>query len=311
MPANKTSNKGIGTKILKWIGIITAVISLVLGVREIVSMIRENTEQRERAAALKAEALQLASSGLYSKAWETMSLAVEADPDVGDTQVQLAMEWLRNVRISPGQKEQSFSEIVGKLLPVLHRAIDTTKREYSATVRAHIGWAGFLMFKEGNHTVNADNQFRTALQLDSTNLYAHAMYGFWMIYPGRRGGSLADANRHFRIALQKGENPGYVRHLMFAAYTNASSPESQAQIIRLADEIRKNHETMDFSERERIVTTAYFLYRREIMDEVGKVLPAKDHLETFLYLTEGIDLDAKPYLKDALLKLRTASGEQQ
>ena len=50
------------------------------------------------------------------------------------------------------------------------------------------------------------------------------------------------------------------------------------------------------------------MYRDEIMDAVGKVLTPKEHLETFVYLAEGIDANAKPYLKEALAKLRKAGG---
>lgn len=310
MADDKSPAQSIGGKILKSIGVITAIISIVLGTRQIVNIIQDNAARKNKAAELKAGALQLASSGLYSKAWETMSQAVEVDPDFREAQVELAMEWLREARTSPSQKERTFTEIVDKLVPVLHRALDTTRKQYSATVRAHIGWATFLLFKDGNRSVRVDDHFRNALQMDSINLYAHAMYGFWMLYPGHDGGSIEDANRHFVIALRNVQEKKYVRDLMFFAFRNMQRPEYQAQILKLVNEIRKNHETMERSQREKIVIEAYYMYRDEIMEEVGKVMTAKDHLETFTYLTQDIDVNARPYLNVALAKLRKVAATE-
>jgi Tfp pilus assembly protein PilF len=306
MQREKGSKKGVGKKLLKWIGIITAVISLVLGVRQVVSVVQDRAARKNKAAELRLEARRLSSSGYYSQAWQSISQAVELESDYRDAQVDIAMEWLRNVRLVSVRGEQTFTEIVEKLLPVLYRAIDTTRESYSASVLAHIGWANYLIFKEGDRGVKVDEQFRDALVLDSTNFYAHAMYGFWLLFPGHSGGSIDEANQHFAAALKNGKDTNYVRHLMFSAYRNGSEPEYQAQIIKLADEMRKNHETIERSERERILTGAYYMYRNEIMQEVGKVLSPKDHLETFLYLSQGIDVDAKPFLKEFLAKLRKA-----
>lgn len=299
----------IGAKVLKSIGVLTAVLSLVLGTRQIVNMIQENSARKSKAAELQAEARQLAASGLYSKAWETISRAAEMDASARPVQVALAMEWLRNVRIAPHQKEQSYAEIVNTLAPVLSRAaIDTSRREFAATVRAHIAWAGYLLFKEGDRSVNVDEQFREALRMDSTNHYANALYGFWLLYPGHEGMSITEANRHFAAALKSGQERKYVRRLMFAAYRNMQRADYQAQIIALANDMRKNNEPLERSERDRILTDAYYMYRDEIMEAVAKVLPPQEHLATFTFLTDGSDVAGKPYLKQALAALKKSAG---
>lgn len=301
----------VGAKVLKSIGVLTAVISLVLGTRQIVNMIQENSARKSKAAELQAEATQLAASGLYSKAWETISQAVEMGASARLMQVALAMEWLRNVRISPNQKEQSFAEIVNKLAPVLSRAaIDTSRREFAATVRAHIAWAGYLLFKEGDRSVKVDEQFTEALRLDSTNEYANALYGFWLLYPGHEGMSINEANRHFAAALKSGQERKYIRRLMFSAYRNMQRADYQAQIIALANDMRKNNEPLERSERERILTDAYFMYRTEIMEAVANVMTPKEHLATFTFLTDGIDVAAKPYLTQALTALKNSARNE-
>lgn len=293
--------------ILKWIGIITAVISLILGAREVMNIVLKNIADKKKAAELRIEARQLAISGLYSKAWESVSQAVELDADSREAQVGIAMEWLRNVHIPPGQKERTFTEIVEKLAPVLHLAVDTTRNEYAATVQAHIGYGMYLLFKEGNWGVNVENNFRTALQLDSTNVFANTMYGFWILYPGHGDQSIDDANRYFDAALRSGKERAYVRHMMHSAFGNASGPAYEAQIIRMANDMRTNHEELEREERLRILSRLYYPFPNENMEEIGKLLSAEDQLETFLYLTNGIKVEEKGYLKANLAALKTAA----
>jgi hypothetical protein len=302
-------SKSLVPKILKWIGIVTAVISLILGIREVINIVRENAERKSKAAELTNEARQLALSGLYSKAWDSITEATALDDGSRQVQVELAMEWLRNARIAPGQKERTFSEIVDKLAPVLHRALDTTKREYAATVQAHIGYATFLLFKEGNTAAKPDNHFRQALRWDSSNVFANVMYGFWILYPGHGDRSLEESKRYFDAALRTGKERGYVRRLMLAAYGNSSEAASAAQLVRMANDMRKNNESLERPERMSILSKAYWLNRGTIMQEVGKLLTPDEQLQTFLFLADGIEIDNNPYYKTAYEALKKAAQQ--
>lgn len=305
----KDKPPGIGAKILKTIGAITALISLVLGGRQIVSMVQESAAKKEKAERLNTEAQHLASSGNYSRAWQSISQAAELRSEYRDEQAEIAMEWLREIRISSDRGEKSFTEIVDKVLPVLYGEIDTTKREYSAKILAHIGWANYLKFKEGDYAVKVEEQYIKALSLDSTNLYAHAMFGHWILYPGHGEGSIDEANRHFALALKSGQDKKYVRDLIFAAFGNKQGVEYQAQIIKLVNDIRKSGETMGFADRKNILEHAYYPYRAQIVEKVNKLISAKDHLDTFVYLTEGMDINSWAYLEDAWGQLKNTGGE--
>lgn len=307
MAQETAGTKGMGGKVLKWIGIATAVISFTLGVRQVVILVQEHAARKREAAELSTEATRLSASGEYSQAWQAAGKAVELSPDYRNVQVDVALEWLRNARLPSNGGERSFAEITQKLVPVLFRAIDTTKKAYSSTIMAHIGWANYLMFKEGDWSVKVDDQFKSALTLDSTNSYAQAMYGFWMLYPGHDGGSIEEANRHFAASLRGGKDTAFCRYLRLCAYQNAAGPEYEAQIIYLANEMRKNNESLAREERVRILDGAYFMYRDEIMKQVAMILPAEEHLATFLYLAEGIDVDANRYFKEALANLRKSA----
>jgi hypothetical protein len=210
--------------------------------------------------------------------------------------------------VTSARGEKSFTEVVEKVSPALYQAIDTTRKTYAATVLAHIGWADYLLFRDGDQRVRVDDQFREALRLDSTNVYAHAMLGFWILFPGHDGGSLRQANEQFYAALRAGKETGYVRDLMIAAYDNAQTAESEAQIIKVANDMRKKNEQLDLSTRKRIMSGAYFMYRDEIMNEVGNLLSPAEHLETFLFLMEGMDVSDKPFITEALARVRKAAG---
>lgn len=290
--------------ILKWIGIITAVISLTLGVRQVITIVSERAARTRKAAELINQAQHLARSGFYSKAWESASAAAELDGSLREVQVDVAMEWLRNARIAPAQKEQSFTAIVNEVLPVLHAALDTTQKERAATIAAHIGYVAFLLAKEGNAGANPERHFREALNGDCANMFANVMYGFWLLYPGQGTGSLDDAERHFQAALRSGKERSYVRALMLAAFHNQPTAAAAARLVRLANDMRKNRESLDHANRMKILSKAYFLHRGVIMTEVSKLLPPGEHLQAFLYLSEGIGTSTNAYYKAALDSLQ-------
>ena len=308
MKKARTPANALGRKILKWIGIVSAVISLVLGVREVVTMIQDHIARRDAARGFMREARSLAASGNYARAEESAKQAVSLDPSQEAGEGEIAMDWLRNIRLKGTRREESFTDIAEQLLPVLYRAVDTTRPGPAADLFAHIGWADYLIYRDGDTGVRVDEQFQHALRLDSTNAYANAMEGFWMLYPGHPGGSLEEAELRFAAALKSGQHTAFVRELIIAAYLNVPSVACRARILRMVSTMRGTGDTLDLPERERILSESYFLYRNDIMTEASKVLTPQEHLDVFLTLTRGIDISAKPYLKQALRTLRAQAG---
>ena len=115
---------------------------------------------------------------------------------------------------------------------------------------------------------------------------------------------MAEANSQFENALRHGGDTVYVRSLTIAAYQNMPGASSRAQIIRLANTMRKGGEQIDISRRSDILADAYYLYRREILAQVAKILPADEHLKTLQYLTDGLDINERPYLWGILKTLK-------
>jgi tetratricopeptide (TPR) repeat protein len=247
-----------------------------------------------------------ADAGDYAGSWKLFEQALVLEPGsrvARSGQVRLAMEWLRHIRTT-GQ--QTFTEIVAKLLPVLYRGAATATGVQAADLLAHIGWANYLKYQEGIRGMEIDGQFKQALKVDPDNLYAHAMWGHWILW---QRGSLDEANSHFSAALKSGRDNGYVRLLKLSALLNTSERGYHPEILRLLNEMRQNHDTIELWLRGRIVNEIYYVHTGKEMDQLLASIPAKDNLETLRWLTQEIEIDQKVFLRIILARLTEATGD--
>jgi tetratricopeptide (TPR) repeat protein len=300
---------------LAWVGSITAVFSLIGGVYAGWVFLSGQLEKRRTIHRLLAEeAVQLGTSD-YESAWKTLDQAAKGDPDstrVRDAREDLAMDWLDNIGIL---REQTFSEIVDKLEPVLTAGAASAKSpQRQADLLAHLGWSYFLRSREATSSPDPATAYRDALERDSGNPYAHAMWGHWLLWNHK---NFADALAHFTAALAS-PRPGmhaYVRKMQLSALNNAETPEAHDELIRVANEIRKEHGEMD-PDRSHDVLNLYWEYVT-LTDEHSaaflRAVPAAEHLATFEWLVRQEDPSGseKPdhaYIHAALLE---AAGRRE
>ena len=90
-----------------------------------------------------------------------------------------------------------------------------------------------------------------------------------------------------------------------AALNGTARREADIERVRVADEMRRNHEPLDPAYRLEIVTGNYPRWGREAEPALLAALPAADHLATFRWLVEGRDLSMLP---DRILLPRAADG---
>ena len=86
-------------------------------------------------------------------------------------------------------------------------------RARRGSVGAH-GLGRFSAFAGRGGGLNPAAQYRRALEVDPSNVFAHTMLGFDVM---RSGGSIADARAHFARALMSSRHREYVRHMQIAA----------------------------------------------------------------------------------------------
>ncbi|SRR5216683_696919 len=112
----------------------------------------EEIRNRLNAARLQSE------SGDYEGAWKIVKQAEDlaADsPEIRQQQIQLAMLWLRNIRVTG---KTTFAQVVDQLLPCLYEGLTQAKGAAAADIYAHIGWGNFLKFREGVRGLDIEGQ---------------------------------------------------------------------------------------------------------------------------------------------------------
>jgi hypothetical protein len=252
------------------------------------SRLFERREQSQEVTVLLKQGQLQADSGNYASAWNLLEQAYaihSAAREVIDAQERLAMEWLDNARGS--QLTGSLKDIAEKVSPVLSRGAVAGKSERSADLLAHMGWGDFLRSREGVGGLDPTNAYRRAVEIDPGNVFAHTMWGFEIL---RKGGSLADANRHFAIALESKRKREYVRHMQIAALLWVTDPELESETIRVANAMRRGGETIPAGTAERSDTWKLWniYYSRLIFDhdkpQFLSALSPADHLATFRWL---------------------------
>lgn len=309
-------------RLLKWVGGITAILSLIFGLHQITQLVSDFRERQRHSAELyKLGKLQQGAAD-YEGAWVTFEQALKTAESGGQlakltgqlsedrrglrkAQEDLAMEWLENVHVRASEG-QTFSDVVDKLAPVVNRGAASASGARKADLLAHVGWVNFLKSRDGALKLDIDGKYREALQLDADNPFAHAMWGHWLIVNGNH---LAEAQQHFAAALKSGRERKFVRGLQLAALQWVGADENQIELIRVCNEMRKENDLLPEATRSRIFSSIYSTNRDTVLAKLDEILPADEHLATFQWLMQGIDTTKSNYQTFSLARLLEASGD--
>ncbi|MCM3903139.1 MAG: toll/interleukin-1 receptor domain-containing protein [Pyrinomonadaceae bacterium] len=261
----------------------------------------------------------------YAAAWQTYDQAVQhiaSRPmiqwfdrrvltEVTNARTDVVMQWLRDVHLPSGKK---WSEVVDPLLPTLDEGIVGSEGSRRAEILAHRGWADFLRARDGRADLKPEVYYQHAIDVDPTNAYAHAMWGHWILWTR---GSLNDADGHFRQALAGAEHRPYVRGMQLAALRNRQGDESDLAQVRVANEMRLAHETLDAPLRRRLHTIFYFKLRpnrepKEWLKQLASIVPAGELVATYQWLFDDKEflLSDEPLAPYYLGLLQEAAGDK-
>jgi hypothetical protein len=301
---------------LKWIAAITAVLTLVLGLNQVVRVFAEVGERQRQLEELRAVAERQREVGDFPAAWASLERAlVAADQgsflaklsgrldaprlELRAAQEDLAMAWLRDVRVPEGK---TFADVVDPLLAVVTRGSIDADGVREADLLAHLGWAYFLKSRDGSADIDPSRSYQQALAIDPDNPYAHAFWGHLIVW---QRGPTDEADRHFAAALASGRERDFVRRLQLAALRNHAAPAIELSLLRAVDEMRRNGEAVDAG-TSRYLFSIYFaaFNSDEYLQRMLAALPPRQHLETIraLYFGEEFDQGRVPR-RDALIAL--------
>lgn len=271
-------------KVFKWVGAITAVLSLLFGVQKLVQTVAENNDRQRQIEELSEVARTQQQAGDYAGAWGSLESALKSAEsggtlarmigqldaktlEVRSAREDLAMEWLRNIRVSGGQ---TFSDIVAKLLPSLSQGAASAQGARKADLLAHTGWAYFLRNRDSGGDTDPQRLYERALQADPSNPYAHAFSGHWLLWSR---GSAETAQQHFAAALASGREKPFVRTMQLAAYRNRGSDGDVPFVVVVAD-MMKNQESIGPGVRRDAASIIQHVCRGSGDDETARALKA-------------------------------------
>ncbi|NOT26868.1 MAG: toll/interleukin-1 receptor domain-containing protein [Acidobacteria bacterium] len=237
--------------------------------QEVDDLVRVADAQRER--------------GQLTDAIATLDRAVTLKADTSrakSLQEDVAMQWIRELWVESGQR---FADAMQPALTVLDRSAPFASGERQADLLAHLGWATYLRWRDGQRALDPAATYRKALAVDAGNPYANAMLGHWVLSYAQQPGGLEQARGLFRTAIDSGRATAVVRGLQLSALRNATTVENRLETIRVIDEMRRRNEAL----RPRDVSDAWSIYFFALGDSddltskaLLAVLPPTEHLLT-------------------------------
>jgi len=226
-------------------------------------------------------------AGDYAAAWDRYASGLTACPgsrEAAAGQERLAMAWLDNIRVTAGK--ETFTDIVGKVQPALSRAALGRDDRHAADALAHLGWGDFLRSRDGKGGLDPALYYQQALQRDPGNAYAHAFWGHYLM---ATGADTAAAKAHFDQALASSTQRAFVREMQIAAALWSRDPAREEDAVRIASEMRAQGESLPAIGGDSLASRLWNIYyarlvRGESKESFLGLLPAPDHLATFLWL---------------------------
>ena len=289
--------------IIALLGTGVAIYALTRGGRSPPADKAELAKKAKEIQVLLGDARVLANARNYAGAWKTVEQATSliSNPDEArKEQVDVAMAWLRRWRSAP---QAIFDLIDNKLAVCLEQAAARANGGRAADIHAHLGWANYLRKIEN---VPVEEEFKRAVQIDSTNPFAHAMWGYWSIAEAHQP---KEGKAHFESAFKSGREKEFVRQLQLDTWTRYQDSENSLELILVLDDMRKKGEERTLDSRQSLFSHAYANPDSEFLHRFKTVLPAAEHLATFQWLTEGFGNEENVTKDFFLAELTEAAGE--
>jgi len=277
--------------VMAWIGGISAVIGFFVTISGTLDRITKHRKHKAEYEARMTLAKTQASQGEYRASLASYGDLLKedsTDQTVLKAQLDTAMQWVENfgVYVRQGQNEADVSApALDQILPVLTAGLTRAKGTDAADIEAHLGWAHWLnaqMTQRESGSI-ADSDLQDALKTDPTNTYAHALTGFLQL---KTGGDLQEAAKHFHLAVASGRARPFVRRLQLGALIYLDKPGSRAELVRVANDMRKNGEAMDAGSRNRILAFCFdpIVTRHNELIESLSAVPNDEARKTYDWL---------------------------
>jgi Tfp pilus assembly protein PilF len=283
---------------VKWVGAATAVISLILGARQLITIATDRAQRNRESAEFTALARQQVGRNEFAEAWRSLDRAEERSrtESTEGARLDVAFKWLEEGRPGP---DQPFSRITDAVVPALDRALLNPQHPRRADTLAHMGWATFLKWRETSRGDPA-SFYKQALEIDPHNVYANTMLAHWLVWQGE---PLSAARLYFDAAIASGKERPFVRTFQLAAVRNRNDDAADAELIRVVNSMRQQNESLD--ERSARAAHVVFLRRygpRPRVPDAGAIdIPLPDQLATFTWLARMPGVSGRAEVNDVVV----------
>ena len=269
------------------LGIVSATIGYVTNGARFFTQVSDYFQGRSELHALIDTAEDRLAHRDFEAAWAANGKALQLSPRdaaVGAQQARIAMKWLDDVHLSSGAGPKTFGEVADPLKAALIQRLPGTHGRQNADMRAHIGWANFLRYRDGRPQTDIAEEFDAAIAEDKDNLYGHVMRGFWSLW----NGNIDKARPDLAIAMKSDIDPAYSDGLIMAALTNKTTEDFQAAAIEYADAIRLAGRNIDDHAKGQLLWYySMCLHNSDLLARFAKTLPASEQLMFLDWLKQG------------------------
>ena len=281
--------------ILAWIGGISAVLGLIGAMTGFFGNIQNHFHSNAQLDSQMAVAQSQAGQGDYQASVQSYADILKTHPlyrPALDQQLQSTMLWVEDYHayLKPGEDPgAAVASQLDQIIAIFDAAHGRTNGIAAADVQAHLGWAHWLnqhvAEREFPPNSAAERDYRAALAIDPSNVYANAMLGNWLAL---NGGSLDEAVRHFDSAVAIGKARAFVRTLQLAGLRDRDQPGARAELVKALNEMRKNGEPLASEDKFRdmgFCCDPSVTDHAELTESLSAV-PADDAWQTYLWLDD-------------------------
>ncbi len=278
-------------RIIAWIGGLTAIIGLVASLSGGVTWLKTHYRQHAELASQMAVAQGQAKQGDYETSIQSYADILKDDSlytPALDQQLDATMRWVENfdVVVPEGQDPGPIAAPkLNQLFALLDAGLTRTTGPRAADVQAHLGWAHWLNqhIAEREFGPTAEQNFRAALQIDPTNVYANAMLGNWMLQNRK---NFTEAVGHLNSAISTDKARPFARALQMGGLISAQPDGAAPELMKASNDMRKSNEPLDEHSKSRILFQCCTLTNHELLTQSLSALPEDDAWKTYLWLDD-------------------------
>jgi tetratricopeptide (TPR) repeat protein len=274
-----------------WIGGITAVLGFIAAVTgafgNLDNYLHRGSELRSQMALAQGEA----SQGEFAEADRTYTALLQSHPDnkpALDARLVTTESWVRNFHALEEDGKSTAAAAVSlldQIFPILDSAFVDATGPKRADVQAHLGWAHWLNRHIAMREFGpvAEQDLRSALATDPTNVYANAMLGNWIL---QNHGEFSEALQHFNAAVATRKERPFVRQFQLAGLKFLDVPGARGALFRALNDMRRNGEPLpaDFKTELAFCCSPGFTTDAELT-EVLTAVPRDEAWQTYTWMT--------------------------